>query len=250
VHSTNEQNDISHKIAPSKEAIELGKILNSFTRSPDSLRQKYGNDLKDSLAALENVNNQSELEHKLPSVNVITEGTKTTRDSLSEQLGHIQNALSAEDSRFQWLQLGDLWPRSTPVTILEQLRSTSRHQFGHNMREALVEYGILVTKLQRLLRIKHAQLKNDQRKLLEECRNVGHKNWNPLDFTDWLLLEIESDILIRPEQIDVANAIISPATGSNSVLQLNMGKGEWYYRSLKLREFSFYAKIIRIGLIF
>jgi Protein of unknown function (DUF3638) len=69
-------------------------------------------------------------------------------------------------------------------------------------------------------------LKRDQSKLLEEWRNPGHQNWSPLEFPDWLLLEIESDLLIRCEQIDVAHAIISPASGSNSVLQMNMGKGK------------------------
>jgi hypothetical protein len=38
-------------------------------------------------------------------------------------------------------------------------------------------------------------------------------------------LEIDSDILIREEQIDVAHAIIAPESGENTVLQLNMGKG-------------------------
>jgi hypothetical protein len=102
------------------------------------------------------------------------------------------------------------------------------------MREALVSYGVLVTTLQQLLRIKHAQLKRDENRQIEEWRNAGHGNWNPLDYPDWLLLEIDSDILIRREQIDVAHAIISPASGSNSVLQMNMGKGE-YSRLLTFR---------------
>jgi hypothetical protein len=118
------------------------------------------------------------------------------------------------------------------------------------MREALVSYGILVTNLQRLLRIKHAMLKNDQRKILEEWQNAGHENWSPTSFTDWLLLEIETDILIRPEQIDVAHAIISPASESNSVLQMNMGKGEQHCRFLTFQKFNFCAKIIGIDFIF
>jgi hypothetical protein len=146
--------------------------------------------------------------------------------NLTDQFSRIQNALSAEDDRFQWLQLGNLWPCTTPMTILEQLRSSAGHQFGNNMREGLVSYGVLTTILQRLLRIKHAQLKGDQHKLIEERRNTGHENWSPVDVPDWLLLEIDSDILIRCEQIDVAHAIISPVSGSNSVLQMNMGKGK------------------------
>lgn len=46
-----------------------------------------------------------------------------------------------------------------------------------------------------------------------------------MDYPDWLLVELEADLLIRPSQIDVALAIISPSSGENSVLQMNMGQG-------------------------
>jgi hypothetical protein len=59
----------------------------------------------------------------------------------------------------------------------------------------------------------------------EELCNEGHDTWNPLEVPDWLLLEIDSDILIRDEQIDVARAIIDPESG-NRVLQLLMGRGK------------------------
>jgi hypothetical protein len=68
----------------------------------------------------------------------------------------------------------------------------------------------------------HSKVKN----LQEELGNSGHENWSPLERPDWLLLEIDSAILIRQEQVDVANAIIAPASSENTVLQLNMGKGQ------------------------
>ncbi|OCK76192.1 hypothetical protein K432DRAFT_428888 [Lepidopterella palustris CBS 459.81] len=222
VHSPNERNDVT----PPKEVIELGKILGSFASSSNDLRQQYGNDLKKSLTALENVSRQPKLQETPPDVNFVRACIEKARATLIDQLERIRNALSAKDDRFHWLQLGSLWPCTTPVTILEQLRSSSDHQFGDNMREGLVSFGVLVTTLQRLLRIKHAQLKGDRHKLFEEWQNTGHENWSPLDFPDWLLLEIDSDVLIRREQVDVAHATISPASGSNSVLQMNMGKGK------------------------
>ncbi|KAF8867182.1 hypothetical protein BDZ45DRAFT_609382 [Acephala macrosclerotiorum] len=226
VHPPSERDDISRKATPSKEFIELGKILDLFTRSPDVLRQEYGNDLKKSHLALENVSCQPQLQETPPGVDVVKEDIGKARAALNHEFERIQNTFSAKDDRFQWLQLGSLWPCTSPITILEQLRSSSDHQFGTNMREGLVSYGVLATTLQRLLRIRHAQLKRDHHKLLQEWRNTGHENWSPLEFPDWLLLEIESDLLIRREQIDVAHAIISPASGSNSVLQMNMGKGK------------------------
>lgn len=225
-HSSHERNTVSHKATPTKEVVELGKILSSFARSPDVLRQQYGHDLRKSLVALENLSSQPKLHETPPDINVVREGIGKARVALNNEFESIQNTFSAEDDRFQWLQLGSLWPCTTPITILEQLRSSSGHQFGSNMRESLVSYGVLATTLQRLLRIRHAHLKRDHHKLLEEWRNPGHENWSPWEFPDWLLLEIESDLLIRSEQIDVAHAIISPVSGSNSVLQMNMGKGK------------------------
>ena len=43
---------------------------------------------------------------------------------------------------------------------------------------------------------------------------------------NWLLLEIDANIQIRNDQVDVALATISPASQSNSVLQMNMGQGK------------------------
>ena len=226
LHSPSERNKISQKTTLSKDIVELGEILDLFAKSPDVLRQQYGNDLKRSLVALKNVSSQQQLQETPPGVDVVREDIEKAQAVLDYEFQRVQNSFSAEDDRFQWLQLGNLWPCTTPVTILEQLRSSSDHHFGINMKEGLVSYGVLATNLQRLLRIRNAQLKEDNHKLLQEWRNTGHQNWSPLEFPDWLLLEIESDLLIRCEQIDVAHAIISPKSGLNSVLQMNMGKGK------------------------
>jgi hypothetical protein len=156
VQSPSERNKISRKTTSSKEAIELGKILDLFAESADVLGQQYGNDLKKSLLALENVSNQPQLQETLPGVDIVREDIEKARAALTHEFECVQNIFSAEDDRFQWLQLGSLWPCTTPITTLEQLRSSSDYHFGSNMREGLVSYSVLVTTLQRLLRIRHA----------------------------------------------------------------------------------------------
>ena len=94
------------------------------------------------------------------------------------------------------------------------------------MKKSLVAYAVSIANLQRLLRIQDANLNGDNQRLLGECNNLGHNNWQPLDHPDWLLLEIDANILIRPTQVDVALATIFPASESNSLLQMNMGQGE------------------------
>jgi hypothetical protein len=209
----------------SQEIHELETIVDSIANSQCSVRKQYGEDLKQSLEALKVVKSIPELpETPLPMDNLIHEIDKA-RQAIRHQFDGIYNAFACGDSRFQWLRGGNLWPCITPVTLLEQLRSTSNHEFGHHMKEGLISYAVLITTLQRLLRIKDAHSKCDDRKLREEQRNAGHANWRPLTYPDWLLLEIDANILIRNEQVDVALATISPASRFNSVLQMNMGQG-------------------------
>jgi hypothetical protein len=65
-----------------------------------------------------------------------------------------------------------------------------------------------------------AYQKRNLQRFMEEFENIGHSNWQPLVQTDWLLLEIDANLLIRTGQIEVAVATISPTSQSNSVLQM------------------------------
>jgi hypothetical protein len=210
---------------PSKETAELRKILTSFTSSPNALRKQYGDDLAASLDALEMTSSDIDHFHSTPKVTAIEENIHHLRERVTSQLLQIRNAFAVNDDRFQWLELGCLWPCNTTTEMLEQLRSSSMICLGGTVKELLVSHGVLITSLQRLLRIQGALYHRKDTQLQEELANVGHRNWSPFDFPDWLLLEIDSNILIREEQIDVANAIITPKSQSNTVLQLNMGKG-------------------------
>ena len=145
--------------------------------------------------------------------------------AVQEQFEYVCTALKSNEPRFQWLQEGRLWPCLTPVTLLEQLRSIEAINFGKGMKEGLVNYAIAITRLQRLLRIDDAKRTNNRQKLSEEQKSHGHDNWQPFVNPDWLLLEIDSNILIRKNQVDVAVATISPSSKSNCVLQMNMGQG-------------------------
>ncbi|OAA59813.1 hypothetical protein SPI_06011 [Niveomyces insectorum RCEF 264] len=226
----------------SREILELRQIVACFSGCEESLRRSYGEDLIESVEALERLSeqqNQIESGSSTPEptlANVLARITRAaqTLDSIQE---HLTRALSeqgwkgntpgtAATNGFDWLQRVGLWPRLTRVSLLECLRSTANCHYGLNVREMLVLYGNAIASFQRLERIRRALRKNDRRRVSEEWRNSGHENWNPVDYPDWLLLEIDGDLLIRAEQVDVAQAIIAPETNANSVMQLNMGKGK------------------------
>jgi hypothetical protein len=211
---------------PVKETVELRQILSTFSQVSNPLRQQYGLDLETSLDALEKTSNQTRVLHATPDTTANAKCIQNLRVMIATHLSQVHETLSNNDDRFSWLDLGQLWPCVTSITLLEQLRSSSPCKFGDFVQESSVAHGILITKLQRLMRIHNALYHDKVETLQEELENSGHRNWSPSERPDWLLMEIDSNILIRPEQVDVALAIIAPATMNNTVLQLNMGKGK------------------------
>lgn len=205
---------------------ELKSIVAHLARSDSLLEKRYGNDLLQSLEALEKIEPDIQVDDTNETLVDIKLQIFRARFQVQRRFYQLSSALEECDSRSLWLQVGVLWPSITPVTLLEQLRSISKVKIPPDMRDHLVQYAVAVTTLQRLLRMEDSLLKKDSSRLLEEKKNMGHSNWNPTEHSDWLLLEIDSNILIRKNQVDVALAMMSPASGSNSALQMNMGQGK------------------------
>ena len=212
-----------------KEWDELGSILLRFT-SASGTRREYGESLRSSLNALKRASSHGEKEEAeedpVPPLPAVEAHISDALSGVEGQLKAVIEAFSSGDPRFRWLGLADLWPWTSPSALLELLRSSNAHPLDLPARRFVVSYGLSVARLQRLQRIRSAKRRGDAARTAAEWRNVGHATWNPLDFPDWLLLEIDNSLLIRPEQVEVANAMLCPASGSNSVLQMNMGSGK------------------------
>lgn len=215
-----------HPLGLSDTVFELRQILSSFMLSDNILRQQYGQDLGVSLAALQESSSRAKKKSPRPARSSVEVSISRVRGMLQSHLSQLHIALSTGDDRYQWLSLGDLWPCLTSTRVVEKLGSRFNTAFGENVREAIIAHGVLLTTLQRLVRLRHSLCHGKDVLIDTELTNCGHGNWDPADFPDWLLLEIDSDILIREEQVDVARAIIAPESGSNSVLQMNMGQGK------------------------
>ncbi|KAH8896015.1 hypothetical protein GQ53DRAFT_854400 [Thozetella sp. PMI_491] len=208
---------------------ELESIVSKMAGSTSTVSQRYGQELELSLQSFRN-SDRSELEYFKRLVPTQLDHSKL-EEEVWRQFGEIKTALGRSTSTrscqtIWWLQAGLLFPAVTPVTVLEQLRSTATQSFGPRMKEAIVEYGRAITCLQREIRLNFYQAKGDTGRYKEEEKNCGPLRWNPMEYPDWLLLEIESNILIRADQVDVAMATISPESQANSVLQMNMGQGK------------------------
>ena len=209
------------------EVEELEKIVDHLSGSRSLVRKRYSDDLLQSIQALKQL--EGGTSSGLPSVDIQSPliqiaHAKTTAEQCSSR---ICQAIDGSDPWVFWLQEGGLWPCTNAVPVLEHLRSTSSCAFGEGMKEAILDYALSMVALQRLLRIEDARLRNKPNRVVEEIQNPGHSNWEPEQYPDWLLLEIDANLLIRPVQVDVALATINPPSGQNSVLQMNMGQGWW-----------------------
>jgi hypothetical protein len=216
---------------------ELKNIVSAYKSSASSVQRRYGAELEDSITKLVERMAAPEKAQVLYDPMQLDSQRFAAKAGFHEALEHIRVGLNQGDNRAKWLRHAG-WPRITPVTLLTELRSTSDVQFGEGMKEGLVALALITTKYQRFLRIQDAAGAHKQQQLNDERSNPGHENWNPMEHIDWLLLEIDSNLLLRPEQIEVSLATIAPESGENSVLQLLMGKGKTSCIMRKFNPFS------------
>ncbi|KAE8135900.1 hypothetical protein BDV38DRAFT_120045 [Aspergillus pseudotamarii] len=210
---------------------ELEGIVHRIADSDCTVRSNYGQDLQLSIAALKDKRPGSETSYQ-PEIPYHEGMARCDADirkarAIVDRYHHqICDTFTVGDPAFIWLQNGNLWPCVTPVTILQQLRSTSGANFGPNMKGALLSYAVAIVRLQRFIRIKELFAKRDKSRLDQERYQPSHSIWDYVEFPDWLLLEIDSNMQIRQEQVTVALEMVSPASGCNTALQMNMGQGK------------------------
>jgi len=149
---------------------------------------------------------------------------------------HLMQTRRDVDSDYQiicrQLQAGELdlirkakmLPRLSPTSILSHLASNNVTALPDDWKKVFVQYGLSITALQRAERLLASA--ENRGELLSELENRGHQGWDPMLYPDWLLLEVENNILIREEQAQICKEMMSPSSGSNSVMQLNMGLGK------------------------
>ncbi|KAG4253839.1 hypothetical protein FPRO03_14239, partial [Fusarium proliferatum] len=122
------------------------------------------------------------------------------------------------------LEYSNYLPRVTPLLLLQQLRPSRFSCLPERWKVAIIEYAIAITAAQRAKRL--VRFESSPADLLREVQNPGHETWEAWDHPEWLLLECESEIMIRNVQQQIAQKMISPPESENAVMQLNMGEGK------------------------
>lgn len=115
-------------------------------------------------------------------------------------------------------------PRVTPLLLLQQLRPSRFSCLSETWKVAITEYAITITAVQQAKRL--VRFQSSHVDLLREVQNPGHETWSVQDHPEWLLLECESEIMIRNAQQQIAQKMISPPENENALMQLTMGEGK------------------------
>ena len=187
-----------------------------------SIRKQYSDELLASLDAYSNLNERLVPNSSPCSIEDLLLNRMDCETYMLGMLDGICGNLRPND-RISWiLEAGGLWPRLTIRSIVGSLANLRKLKVPSGWRSCLLALGEAITFLQRGRRLVLAGERKDVPSLCAELENVGRVGWESNRWPEWLLIEIENDLLIRPNQAQVALEMLSPSSSSNSLAQLNM----------------------------
>lgn len=152
------------------------------------------------------------------------------RDAVSRYQAHLNymhdricaSFLANADSADKLAHDTSIWPRISPTSLLQHLSGS--HRISSEWKNILIQYGIVITQIQQYQRA--LSMLENRSDLLRELSNRGHIGWQAEEHPEWLLFELENNLLIRPNQAQIAKEMLSPSSGGNCCMLLNMGEGK------------------------
>ncbi|KAG0697966.1 hypothetical protein DFH29DRAFT_1082058 [Suillus ampliporus] len=210
---------------------KLQQLIHDFRdRGSNKFHHNYANDLDQSRSIF--------CEEKLVTLPDSTPYTMVTEVLLGyhslhsqqfhDSLASIVYALSPTSAAENALHNAGLWPRITPNFLFTRMASVSRNCLRKAWCTALVRLSQILLQLQRSRRLLVFAVNKNWVEFFKELENEECEGFDPELYPDWLLIQIESQFLARPVQVKVALEMMSPSTGGNTSLQLNMGEGKSY----------------------
>ena len=119
-----------------------------------------------------------------------------------------------------------LWPSISTERLLDQLSLHSRPGLSYDWQQTLTWFAEETSAHQRSIRLRELFRLGLFSEYRKETENNGDQVWDAMMYPDWLLIQLDADILIRPVQAQVAKEMMSPREQTNTVMQLNMGDGK------------------------
>lgn len=209
---------------------DLLRRLSAITDSPFEVN--YMASLRDSLLALRKLNSAYRIEESTEKLHELfvqyQKGWKHIVDtSYSVMVSAVTTPIKKKlyhKGKVESNLLLQHFPQTCPVFFLQYLSRKRWNNLPEDWKKCVVHYGLALTQLQRANRLLDAV--GNPASLMKELGNPGHENWDPYQYPECLLLEIENGILIRKIQHRIACQMRNPPSGNNAVMQLNMGEGK------------------------
>ena len=205
---------------------EVGGMLSLLERlggiPRNRLETEYLNNLRASWAAFRSQSSETSPNHFHPSVLEFLQSSSLKHCQL--YLKQIRRCLQPNTRADEMMQLVGMWPIITTQELLRSLSLRRRVSLPQSWIPCLIGYAVSIHDSKRTSRM--LQLARDDMKTQLEKELGYFRAWQPMEHPDWLLVEIESNISIRPAQAAIADRMLNPNGNQNAVMQLNMGEGK------------------------
>ncbi|KAG2129503.1 uncharacterized protein EDB93DRAFT_118250 [Suillus bovinus] len=206
----------------------LQQLINSFrARGCDKFRLKYADDLDQSRSIYCDEKIVAVPDSTPYTMELLLQYHSLHSQQFQYSLASILHALSPVSAAENTLYNAGLWPRVTPNFLFTRMASAAGSSLGTAWRAALIRLSQTLLQLQRSRRLLVFAVNKNWVEFFKELESEECEV-DSQQYPDWLLIQIESQFLARPVQVKVALEMMSPCTGRNTSLQLNMGEGKSY----------------------
>lgn len=187
----------------------LLQTLQGTARS--TYEQNYARELGESMRVLQHSSHSHNSVFRF-SINLVKQRLE---DHLAEAERHViqlmnetRSCMEQISSNHRLAMINYHCPRLSAMYLLQHLSQNGRSSadgcraLPEAWKSWILALGIALTEVQRATRL--INVANNQNDLIRELQNEGHTNWDPAQYPESLLLEIESGMLIREVQEEIA----------------------------------------------
>ncbi|TVY81339.1 hypothetical protein LSUE1_G008843 [Lachnellula suecica] len=221
--------DTFHKATPLLTLL----IDNLKSQSKSSYEDEYVDDLRKSQKALLRYGEKDFLQLKPSYVDDLSNNLTLCSNRVNDIYKAICSHLNCpeqvrhphpSDSSNTWAVAAVVkhYPRISPTLLLQQLTNNRWPKITNSWKRCIVKYAVSITEFQRAERL----IGLSGAALIKELQNGRHKDWDSYKNREHLIFEIESGIMIRPIQEQIAESMKTPQSGWNAMMQFNMGEGK------------------------
>ncbi|KAH9028425.1 hypothetical protein EDB83DRAFT_2422333, partial [Lactarius deliciosus] len=204
----------------------LQSLIRELQHTHEPLPRLYGNDLGKSHHELTR-QNASQLAQlgTIPS----HDSLRLYRDECSRRkdlmFSELSEALTPTQGAEKVLDIAGLWPQITPRSVLRQLARNRIGSLPDQWKRVITRYAITILKYQQSQRLLELAFWRKNEAFFRETKTIC-EDMAAESTHDWLLIQIEANVLARPVQLSIAREMIAPSSKRSISLQLNMGEGK------------------------